>query len=258
MGCARPHACTLVVGPVIGRVLAYDTLSGLEPIEEAMSQEITLSHFVKWLQRYGEYIEARESYLSELDAAIGDADHGANMARGMEKVCARLGEEELDAQDLSLLMRSVAMTLISCVGGAAGPLYGAFFLRAAKDLTGNPTTVNLEQLARMFRAGFEGVQQRGKATLNEKTMLDALAPGVLALENAAAAGQTIQEALQAACRAAESGLQHTIDLQATKGRASYLGPRSIGHQDPGATSAYYLFLAAQESLSDEGDTSALR
>jgi len=224
-----------------------------EAIEEVMSQEITLRHFVKWLQRYGEYIDSRESYLSELDAAIGDADHGANMARGMEKVCARLAEEAGDYENVSLLMRSVAMTLISSVGGAAGPLYGAFFLRAAKDLTGNPTAVTLEQLAHMFRCGLEGVQQRGKAELDEKTMLDALSPGVAALESAAAAGQSVEEALQAACTAAERGMQHTIMLQATKGRASYLGPRSIGHQDPGATSAYYLFLAAQESWGTDGE-----
>jgi len=212
-----------------------------------MIQEITLNHFVQWLQRYGEYIDAKEDYLSELDAAIGDADHGANMARGMEKVCMRLAEEGASYPNVSTLMRNVAMTLISSVGGAAGPLYGAFFLRVAKDLTGNLTAVTLTQLAHMFRSGLEGVQQRGKAALDEKTMIDTLAPAVEALEKAVAAGADVDTALQAACMAAKSGMQHTIMLQASKGRASYLGPRSIGHQDPGATSAYYLFLAAQET-----------
>ena len=179
-----------------------------------MTQEITLNHFVQWLQRNGEYIDAKETYLSELDAAIGDADHGANMARGMEKVCTRLAEEGASYPNVSTLMRNVAMTLISSVGGAAGPLYGAFFLRVALD---------------------------------EKTMIDTLAPAVEALVKAVAAGADVDTALQAACMAAKSGMQHTIMLQASKGRASYLGPRSIGHQDPGATSAYYLFLAAQET-----------
>lgn len=212
-----------------------------------MNQEITLNHFVRWLQRYGEYIDSQERYLSELDAAIGDADHGANMARGMEKVCLQLVEEGAAYQNVSTLMRNVAMTLISSVGGAAGPLYGAFFLRAAKDLNGNTTAVTLPQLAHMFRCGLEGVQQRGKAEAEEKTMIDTLAPAVEALERAVAAGQNVSTAMQEACTAAENGMQHTIMLQASKGRASYLGPRSIGHQDPGATSAYYLILAAQES-----------
>lgn len=212
-----------------------------------MNQKITLTYFVKWLQRYGEYIDSQETYLSELDAAIGDADHGANMARGMEKVCSRLAEEGTTYENVSTLMRNVAMTLISSVGGAAGPLYGAFFLRAAKDLNGNSTAVTPAQLAHMFRCGLEGVQQRGKAEVEEKTMIDTLAPAVEALERAVAAGQDVSAALQAACTAAEGGMQHTIMLQASKGRASYLGPRSIGHQDPGATSAYYLILAARES-----------
>jgi phosphoenolpyruvate---glycerone phosphotransferase subunit DhaL len=217
-----------------------------------MNQEITLRYFVRWLQRYGEYIDSQETYLSELDAAIGDADHGANMARGMEKVCTRLAEEGATYQSVSILMRNVAMTLISSVGGAAGPLYGAFFLRAAKDLNGASTAVTPSQLAHMFRCGLEGVQQRGKAEVEEKTMIDTLAPAVEALERAVAAGQDVSAALQEARTAAKSGMQHTIMLQASKGRASYLGPRSIGHQDPGATSAYYLFVAAQETWEENG------
>ncbi|MEZ4728931.1 MAG: dihydroxyacetone kinase subunit DhaL [Caldilineaceae bacterium] len=217
-----------------------------------MNQEITLNQFIKWLQRYGEYIDSHETYLSELDAAIGDADHGANMARGMQRVCTQLAEESKTYQTVSMLMRNVAMTLISSVGGAAGPLYGAFFLRAAKDLNGNSKTVTLAQLAQMFRSGLEGVQQRGKAVVEEKTMIDTLAPAVEALERAVAAEHDVRMAMEEACAAAESGMRHTIILQASKGRASYLGPRSVGHQDPGATSAYYLFLAAQETWGQDG------
>lgn len=212
-----------------------------------MSQEITLHQLLHWLQRYAEYIEAQESYLSELDAAIGDADHGVNMVRGMEMVRSRLMEEGGTQQDVSSLMRNVAMTLISSVGGAAGPLYGAFFLRAAKGAS-TASTVTLPQLAQMFRSGLEGVQQRGKAVLEEKTMLDAMQPAVEALEAAIAQGEDTATALRAASAAAKQGMKHTIMLQASKGRASYLGVRSIGHQDPGATSTYYLFLAAQETL----------
>lgn len=214
-----------------------------------MSKEITLVQFLGWLRRYADYIEAHENDLAELDAAIGDGDHGANMVRGMTTVRKRLLDEDA-RHDVGLLMRNVAMTLISSVGGAAGPLYGAFFLRAAKDAVGTEV-VTLPQLVQMFRSGLDGVQQRGKAVPEEKTMIDTLQPAVEALEAAAKANQTIPAALRSACQAAEAGMRHTIELQAYKGRASYLGARSIGHQDPGATSTYYLFLAASEMLGKE-------
>lgn len=216
-----------------------------------MSQEITLKQLLHWLKRYAEYIEEQEAYLSELDAAIGDADHGANMVRGMEMVRTRLMEEAGMHPDVSSLMRNVAMTLISSVGGAAGPLYGAFFLRAAKGAS-STSTVTLVQLAQMFRSGLEGVQQRGKAVRAEKTMVDAMQPAVEALETAVAQGDDVSAALRAAAAAAHQGMEETIMMQANKGRASYLGARSIGHQDPGATSTYYLFLAAQEALGTNG------
>ncbi|MCB0065451.1 MAG: dihydroxyacetone kinase subunit L [Caldilineaceae bacterium] len=212
-----------------------------------MSEEITRQQFVRWLQRYAEYVKAQEAYLSELDAAIGDGDHGTNMVRGIETIESRLSDEFDRHCDIGTLMRNVAMTLISSVGGAAGPLYGAFFLRAAKSVN-TQETISLQELAVMFRSGLEGVQQRGKAVLDEKTMIDAIQPGVEALEEASTQGQSIQEALELACQAAKAGMKHTIELQAYKGRASYLGVRSIGHQDPGATSSYFLFLAAQESM----------
>lgn len=215
-----------------------------------MSQEITLEQFQCWLLNFAQQIAEHEDYLTELDASIGDADHGINMMRGMLKVRERLEDVSNQAADVSSLFRSVAMTLISSVGGAAGPLYGAFFLRAIKSVEGDGSVTPAE-LAVMFRDGLEGVQQRGKAQLNDKTMLDALQPAVEALESSIAAGDSIEIALGLAVAAAESGMENTANLQASKGRASYLGARSIGHQDPGATSAYYLIEAAAASLGIE-------
>jgi dihydroxyacetone kinase-like protein len=213
-----------------------------------MSQDITLAQFRSWLLAFAQQIADHEAYLTELDASIGDADHGINMQRGMHKVRERLGDSENQAEDVASLFRSVAMTLISTVGGAAGPLYGAFFLRAVKNLNGIES-VTPDELATMFRDGLEGVQQRGKAQLNDKTMIDALQPAVEALEAAVAAGDSIDDALERAVAEAETGMKHTADIQASKGRASYLGPRSIGHQDPGATSTFYLIQAASMALS---------
>lgn len=205
-----------------------------------MSEEITLAQLRAWLLAYADRIDERAGYLTELDAAIGDGDHGVNMVRGMGKVRARLQQEGDGSADVSALFRAVAMTLISHIGGAAGPLYGAFFMRAGKDHQGS-AGISVAEMAQMFRCGLEGVQDRGKADADEKTMVDALLPAVQAMESAAAAGGTPAAVAEAALRAAEKGMKHTIALEATKGRASYLGPRSVGHQDPGATSAYYLF-----------------
>ena len=212
-----------------------------------MGQEITLAQFQQWLLAFATCIANQEPYLTELDAAIGDADHGTNMNRGMHKVSERLLEPNAQFDNVGALFRTVAMTLISSVGGAAGPLYGAFFLRAAKNTNGD-VSVSLSQLAAMFRSGLEGVQQRGKAQLDEKTMVDALQPAVEALESAVESGANIETALGNAKTAAEEGMKHTVDLLASKGRASYLGRRSVGHQDPGATSTFFLFQAAAETL----------
>lgn len=212
-----------------------------------MSQGIPPAHFRAWLLAFAERIENDEAYLTQLDAAIGDADHGANMRRGMDRIRARLADPGLQCDDTGLLLRMVAMTLISTVGGAAGPLYGAFFLRAAQACPGD-VMVSLEQLAIMFRAGLVGIQQRGKAQLEDKTLVDALEPAVRALEDAVHAGSSIPAALEAARAAAEAGMRHTIGLQANRGRASYLGARAIGHQDPGATSLYALIHTAAQTL----------
>lgn len=217
-----------------------------------MGQAITVERLRRWLLVYADRIVEQEQYLGELDAAIGDADHGANMRRGMLKVRERLEEPDATFPDVASLFRTVAMTLISSVGGAAGPLYGAFFLSAARD-AGDAHTISLAQLAVMFRHGLEGIQQRGKAAVDEKTMIDALQPAVEALEAAAQQGATLEDALAAAETAAAGGMVHTIDLEAQKGRASYLGARSVGHQDPGATSTYYLLQAAAATLASDGE-----
>jgi dihydroxyacetone kinase-like protein len=210
-------------------------------------QAITLAHFRHWLTHFAARIVQEEAYLTQLDAAIGDADHGANMRRGVEKVMVRLDDNAHPCEDVATLMRTIAMTLISSVGGAAGPLYGGFFLRAAAVAPAR-ASVTLAELDAMFHAGLEGVQQRGKAQLGDKTMLDALIPAVAALHEAAAAGADIDRALAAAARAAAQGMVATIGLIANRGRASYLGPRAIGHQDPGATSLTYLIESAAATL----------
>lgn len=222
-----------------------------------MGQEITVAQFRRWLLHYANAIIENEEYLTELDAAIGDADHGINMRRGMEKVRDRLRDPEHTVDDVGSLLRSVAMTLISAVGGAAGPLYGTFFLRAATGTSNKE--VDLHEFTKMMRYGLDGLQQRGKAHLNDKTMVDTIQPAVEALEAALASQQSLAVALAAARQAARLGMKHTVEIPANKGRASYLGPRSIGHQDPGATSAYYLFECAAEMLvapADAGQTEA--
>jgi dihydroxyacetone kinase-like protein len=212
-----------------------------------MAHKITLEHLRQWLRAYAERIKSQESYLTELDAAIGDADHGANMRRGTGKICERMGEADFHFDDISSFLRAVGMILISSVGGAAGPLYGAFFLRAAQ-VEHQDQLVDVNELATMFRAGLEGIQQRGKAQVGDKTLVDALQPAVEALEAAAKQGLSIGEALEAARVAAENGMHKTVDMQANRGRASYLGARAVGHQDPGATSLYYLMESAAKSL----------
>lgn len=232
-----------------------------------MSDTLTTEQMRQWLLRYADRIDERAVYLTELDAAIGDADHGANMVRGMSRVRTRLLEPDAATLDSATLLRTVAMTLISHVGGAAGPLYGSFFMRVSKQAdaeninheseAGTPVTLGVHELARMFKAGVEGLQQRGKAELGEKTMVDALQPAAMALTDAAQAGATLEAALGAANSAAEAGMKHTIGMEASKGRASYLGARSIGHQDPGATSVAYLVATLQEVVSGKKSSDQL-
>jgi phosphoenolpyruvate---glycerone phosphotransferase subunit DhaL len=197
---------------------------------------------VDWMRRFaGEMSEHREE-LVRLDTAIGDGDHGTNMDRGMKKVIEKLDQDEL--ADPGAVLKATAMTLVSTVGGAAGPLYGTLFLQMGTALAGQEE-VDLPAYAAAWRKGLEGVKMRGKAEPGDKTMVDALIPAVEALESA----QDLDSGLRDAAEAAERGMQATTPLVARKGRASYLGERSKDHQDPGATSTYYLYRSAAEALS---------
>jgi dihydroxyacetone kinase-like protein len=194
-----------------------------------------------WMQRFaGEMSEHRQE-LVRLDTAIGDGDHGTNMDRGMKKALQKL--QEADPGDPGAVLKTVAMALVSSVGGAAGPLYGTLFLQMGSALGSDPAPA-LTVYAQAWRKGLEGVQARGKAEPGDKTMVDALIPGVEALEGAS----DLDDGLRSAVAAAHGGMEATIPLIARKGRASYLGERSQDHQDPGATSTYYLFKSAAEAL----------
>lgn len=204
----------------------------------------------QWLLRYADLIDQNAPHLTELDAAIGDGDHGANMVRGMAKVRSRLLEADTSLQDTPTLLRSVGMALISNVGGAVGPLYGAFFLRISRELEANAIAGALTpaQIATVFAAGVDGIHQRGKAEPGEKTMLDALLPASETMRTAVEQGASLEAMLARARYSAQIGARETIPMEATKGRASYLGVRSIGHQDPGATSAALLVEALYDSV----------
>jgi len=200
-----------------------------------------LDDVLAWLAALQRVMAENKELLTELDAAIGDADHGINMNRGFQAVVSEL--EDNPPQDIGAALKAVAMTLIRTVGGAAGPLYGTFFLRASSTCAGK-TELPAFGVVEMFDAGVAGVQQRGKANLNDKTMLDALVPALQAMRAALARGADLAELLRDGATAAQAGMKNTIPLRARKGRASYLGERSIGHQDPGATSAYLLVKTA--------------
>ena len=215
-----------------------------------MAQEITTKQLRKWLLAYAARIIENEDHLTELDTAIGDADHGVNMRRGMGKLQERL-QVEGQSEDISAFLRSVAMTLISGVGGAAGPCTGPSSC-APPPAPQTAARSTWTQLTQMFRYGLDGLQQRGKAQADDKTMIDTIQPAVEAMEAAVAAHQSAAVVLAAARQAAHLGMKHTIEIEARKGRASYLGPHSIGHQDPGATSAYFLFETAAEVLTTTG------
>ena len=199
---------------------------------------LTHGQCLAWLRAFAALINDNTDFLTDLDAAIGDADHGTNMARG---TTAALGKLD-DATPLGALFRSVGMTLVSTVGGSAGPLYGTFFMRFGARL-GDVEDVSLPTFAAALTAGRDGVVARGKAAVGEKTMIDAMTPAVEAFESHVADGDGPLVAAEAALAAAERGREATIPLVARKGRASYLGERSAGHQDPGATSTAYLFEA---------------
>ena len=192
---------------------------------------------VAWIRAVAEEISARKEELTALDSAIGDADHGINMDRGMQAVLVKLNGTQAD--EIGGLLRTVGMTLVSTVGGAGGPLYGTLFLQLGTATAGT-TEMTLEDWSAALRSAVEGVQARGKAELQDKTMIDALLPAAEALEAAVADGSSFPDALRRSADAAREGMLATIPLVARKGRASYLGERSAGHQDPGATSSTLL------------------
>ena len=201
----------------------------------------------RWIREFARVVTANRDLLTRLDSAIGDADHGANMDRGMTAVVAALDGEM--PPSVAALFKQVGMTLVSSVGGASGPLYGTFFLRMAST-AGDVDALDGPAFATAMRAGVDGVVQRGKAQAGDKTMFDALAPAVNALDEALAGGARLDEALRVAADAAEAGRDATTAMLARKGRASYLGERSVGHQDPGATSAALLVAAAATALTE--------
>jgi len=205
---------------------------------------ITRDDVLAWLKAYAAALAENRDYLTELDSAIGDADHGQNMDRGFKAVLAKL--PSVAGSDIGTILKTAGMTLVSTVGGAGGPLYGTLFMQAGMVTAGKNELAPADVVA-LFDAGLKGVVMRGKAVLGDKTMVDAITPAVERLRAVVDGGGDLAEGLRQAAAAAEAGMQATIPLVARKGRASYLGERSAGHQDPGATSSYLLFKTAADT-----------
>ncbi len=207
---------------------------------------VTKDQVVQWLQTTAAVLEENKQYLTELDSPIGDADHGINMDRGFKKVMSQL--PGVVDKDIGSILKTTGMALISSVGGAGGPLYGTLFMRAGMAVDAKHELTG-EDLVALLQAAVEGVVQRGKARLGDKTMVDALTPARDAFQQAIEEGADTVTALQRTVAAAEQGMKDTIPMLAKKGRASYVGERSIGHQDPGATSSYLILKALLDSVS---------
>jgi len=210
----------------------------------------TVGDVGKCLSRMIDVIHENKEYLTELDSAIGDADHGINMDRGFQAIAKKLPEFE-SMTDIGAILKACGMALISTVGGASGPLYGTAFLQAGTALAGKKELEPGDMLSALD-AALKGIIMRGKANLGDKTMVDAVTPAVAALKQGLESGDNAAVALDKAVSAAEAGMKGTIPIQARKGRASYLGERSIGHQDPGATSSFLLIRTMAETAHDIG------
>lgn len=212
-----------------------------------MRGESTLDNkkVLKILQAVGQKIEKEKLFLTELDNAIGDGDHGINMARGFQAVEQKLPSWE--GKDIGEIFKAVGMQLVSTVGGASGPLYGTAFMKAGSACQGR-TELDADGLAAAFEAAIGGIKMRGKAIEGEKTMLDAICPAYTAYKEGLSQGLGMKESLGKAVEAAKQGVEYTKTILATKGRASYLGERSIGHQDPGATSSLYILQTVYDNL----------
>jgi dihydroxyacetone kinase-like protein len=219
---------------------------GVAETEKASgSMSLGYDDVLRWIRAFAAEVEANKEYLTQLDAAVGDGDHGINMQRGMAAVLVKV-DTPTEGQDIGTLLKTVGMTLVSTVGGAGGPLYGTLFLQMGTAVSGKEE-LGPDDWAAALEAAITGVQARGKAEPGDKTMIDALIPGRDALKAALAEGATFPDALRKSADAAEQGMQDTVPLVARKGRASYLGERSAGHQDPGATSSHLLLEAASET-----------
>ncbi|MBG3130647.1 dihydroxyacetone kinase ADP-binding subunit DhaL [Proteus mirabilis] len=206
---------------------------------------LTRAQIILWLQQCALLFEQNSDYLTDLDREIGDADHGLNMNRGFRKVQEKL--PEFEGQDIGTILKTTGMTLLSNIGGASGPLFGTFFIRAAKP-TASLQSLELNQLVEMVTEGVEGIVSRGKAEPNDKTMCDVWWPVVESLKHANEQNLSIKEALAQAQVVAEKAAENTIAMQARKGRASYLGERSIGHKDPGSASVVLMIQALANSI----------
>jgi dihydroxyacetone kinase-like protein len=206
---------------------------------------ITYAEVLDWIRRFAGEMAENRAELTRLDAAIGDGDHGTNMDRGMRKALERL--DGLEGEDIGGALKAVGMALVSSVGGAAGPLYGTLFMQMGST-TGGKDALDLTGWTDALEAGIKGLQARGRAEPGDKTMVDALVPALETLRTAIQEGVEPAEALRRSAATAEEGMKATVPMQARKGRASYLGPRSVGHQDPGATSSHLLLRSAADAL----------
>ncbi len=209
---------------------------------------VTKKQVVQWLENTATVLQQNKDYLTQLDSPIGDADHGINMSRGFGTVREKL--RSVADKDIGAILQTTGMALISSVGGASGPLYGTFFMRGGVAAKSQEELSN-EDLFKLFQSGVEGILQRGRAQLGDKTMFDAWSPALEAMQQALTNGHDTVAVLRLVVAAAEQGVKNTIPLQAKKGRASYLGERSIGYQDPGATSSYLILKTLLETLETE-------
>jgi dihydroxyacetone kinase-like protein len=210
-----------------------------------VSETVSQADVEAWLRAFAAEVAGQRDYLTDLDAAIGDADHGVNMDRGMKAVLEKL--DGAPANDIGALLKLVGMTLVSTVGGAAGPLYGTLFLQMG-SAAGPAAELTVQDWAAALGAGVRGVQARGKAEPGDKTMVDALLPAAEVLWQGVAGGPALETALRRSAEAAKAGMKATVPLVARKGRASYLGERSADHQDPGATSSWLLLKTAADAF----------
>jgi dihydroxyacetone kinase-like protein len=211
---------------------------------------ITRETLLKIIENIAVTIRENKEFLTELDAKIGDSDHGINMDKGFRTVLEKL--DSVRDKDCGTILRTVAMTLVSTVGGASGPLYGTAFLKASAVVAGK-TEINTDDAVRLFDEAIKGIKMRGKAERGDKTMLDALIPAYEAFKESIERERDILDAVKSAEKAAYKGVEYTKTISAKKGRASYLGDRSIGHQDPGATSSYLMLKAILNTLEDDKD-----